>query len=76
MVKYEHFQNHFFRIPYINLSLESVAFEHLWPFLRKRPQKTSKIIFCPKSVYSLFSLGQLSFEYYDSVPKSVASEVT
>ena len=36
---------------------EIVAFEHLWPFFRKRPRKTSKIKFCPKSDYFLFSLG-------------------
>ena len=74
MVKYENFQKRFFfLILYINLSQnvkqyvsipEIISFEHLWPFLRKRPQKTSKIIFCPKSYYFSFSLGHFEHTYW------------
>ena len=71
----------FFLILYINLSQNAkqyvpipkiVAFEHLWPFLRKRPQKS---YFVPKATIFHFPQVTLNIrtERYLSMPKIVSS---
>ena len=56
-----------------------VAFEHLWPFLRKRPQRHRKQCFVPKA--PIFHFTYVTFnmhiiECYLSRPKIVPFEAT